>query len=461
MNTNPAVTLSVQSLYKSYQLYDKPEDRFKDLLLNGFGKKYGRDFTALNNINFEIYQGETFGIIGLNGSGKSTLLQLIAGIIKPTSGQIQVEGKIAALLELGSGFNPELSGRENVYINGAILGMTREYMAQRYDEIVDFAGIGDYIEQPVKFYSSGMFVRLAFAVATAVEADILLIDEALAVGDVFFRQKCYARLEQLRQKGTAIILVSHSMGEVQEFCLRTLLLHKGQQVFLGDTVNAVSQFYQINQETNMPATTVYQKQTSQLHQEKSQASAADFFWPEAQYFLPLPASAEVVGGVEAQFCALALCDSEGQGKQIFTQGETIFIYYEYAITGDIEIPVGGVVIRNEKNIIVHGKNTMQYFSAIEPVHEQDKKIRFCQSFQLDLAEGEYTFEVGLSTIQNKYFKNRHLIKHEELSGYAKELVRVINGAMISVRRNTTQGPAQLAFHGLCELAGSCQIQYVR
>jgi lipopolysaccharide transport system ATP-binding protein len=188
------IAVSVHNVNKRYLLYDRPQDRLKQSLFWRFGKSYGREFWALRDISFEIRRGEALGIIGRNGAGKSTLLQIIAGTLQPTSGVVHVSGRVAALLELGSGFNLEFTGRENVYLNGAILGFSRGEMEQRFDEIAAFADIGDFMDQPVKLYSSGMFVRLAFAVQACVEPDVLIVDEALAVGDVVFHQKCYARL---------------------------------------------------------------------------------------------------------------------------------------------------------------------------------------------------------------------------------------------------------------------------
>jgi lipopolysaccharide transport system ATP-binding protein len=226
------IVIDVRNLSKRYEIYNTPRDRLKQLVLPhlhqaanragmalGISKQhsppsYFREFWALQDVSFQVKRGETFGIIGRNGSGKSTLLQILAGTLAPTSGEANVNGRIAALLELGSGFNPEFTGRENVFLNGRILGLSQKEIEARYDQIAAFADIGEFIDQPVKTYSSGMFVRLAFAVQAHIDASIVIIDEALAVGDVFFRQKCYARLEQLRSSGAAILLVSHAMPEI-------------------------------------------------------------------------------------------------------------------------------------------------------------------------------------------------------------------------------------------------------
>jgi lipopolysaccharide transport system ATP-binding protein len=221
------IAVQANGLSKSYQIYDKPRDRLWQMLLRG-RKSFYREFWALKDVSLELRKGETVGIIGRNGSGKSTLLQLICGTLRATSGSIQSNGRIAALLELGSGFNPDFTGRENVYMNGAVLGLSRAEIASRFTEITDFAGIGEFIDQPTKTYSSGMLVRLAFSVAVCVEPDILIVDEALAVGDASFQFKCLNRLEALTQKGTTLLFVSHDMSMVKRFCSRALYLRDGQ-----------------------------------------------------------------------------------------------------------------------------------------------------------------------------------------------------------------------------------------
>lgn len=235
------IAISVNNLSKCYQIYDTPRDRLKQFvaprlqrMTGQTPKQYFREFWALKDVSFEVQKGETVGIIGRNGSGKSTLLQMICGTLNPSGGSIQANGRIAALLELGSGFNPEFSGRENVYMNGAVLGLSREEIDQRFDAIATFADIGDFIEQPVKTYSSGMSVRLAFAVIAHVDAEILVIDEALAVGDAVFTQKCMRFLRKFKEEGT-LIFVSHDMGSVLNLCERAVWLHHGQLRQLGDS----------------------------------------------------------------------------------------------------------------------------------------------------------------------------------------------------------------------------------
>jgi lipopolysaccharide transport system ATP-binding protein len=226
------IAISLNNVSKCYKRYSHPVDRLKELLLPG--KSQVQEFWALQNINLEVKQGETLGIVGQNGSGKSTLLQIIAGTLTPTVGDVWVNGRISALLELGSGFNPEFTGRQNVFFNGRILGLSQQEIVERFDDIAAFADIGDFIEQPVKTYSSGMVLRLAFAVATSVEPDILIVDEALAVGDEAFQRKCFARIKGIKERGGTILFVSHSSASVIELCDLAILMVHGELLLTGN-----------------------------------------------------------------------------------------------------------------------------------------------------------------------------------------------------------------------------------
>jgi len=234
MAAEPAI--SVSNLSKAYPLFDRPWDRLRHLLT---GRQPAREFQALSGVSFEVAKGESVGIIGRNGSGKSTLLQIIAGTLAPGGGEVSVSGRVVALLELGSGFNPEFTGRENVYLNGAIWGCSRAQMDEVFDEIAAFADIGDFIDEPVKEYSSGMMMRLAFAVQVSLKPEILIVDEALAVGDYFFQQKCFSRLRRMRDEGLTLLFVSHDLGVVRDICTKALLLADGNQVFFGDSKEAI------------------------------------------------------------------------------------------------------------------------------------------------------------------------------------------------------------------------------
>jgi ABC-type polysaccharide/polyol phosphate transport system ATPase subunit len=243
--------IRVQGLGKSYQIYEHPADRLKQFVvprlqrLAGLRrrKRYFRDFAALQDVSFEVAKGQTLGIIGRNGSGKSTLLQIICGTLAPTAGTVEVNGKVAALLELGAGFNPEFTGRENVQMNAALLGLSEGQIEERFQRIVDFADIGSFVEQPVKTYSSGMFVRLAFAVAVHTEPAILVVDEALSVGDIAFQNKCLQKIKELKDRGTSILFVSHDLSTVQIICDRAVWLQDGRLVKQGDAISVCQDYY--------------------------------------------------------------------------------------------------------------------------------------------------------------------------------------------------------------------------
>lgn len=239
MFSSPAI--HAQKLGKTFQLYDRPIDRLKQMLARN-KRRYYREFAALNDVSFELGKGEVLGLVGRNGAGKSTLLQLICGTLTPSAGQVAVHGRIAALLELGAGFNPNFTGRENIYLNASILGLSKAEIDERYDAIIDFSGIGDFIHQPVKTYSSGMYVRLAFSIATSVDPDILIIDEALSVGDGAFARKSFDRIMTLRDKGATILFCSHSMYQIEALCTRAIWLEKGAVQQMGSPASVVARY---------------------------------------------------------------------------------------------------------------------------------------------------------------------------------------------------------------------------
>lgn len=238
------IAIDIQNLSKVYKLYEKPIDRLKETL-SLTKKSYHKDFYALNNINLQIKKGETVGIIGKNGAGKSTLLKIITGVLSPSSGSVKIYGRISSLLELGAGFNPEYSGIENIYLNGTIMGMSKEEVDERIQDILAFADIGDYIYQPVKTYSSGMYVRLAFSVAINVNPDILIVDEALAVGDARFQLKCFKKLEEIKKQGTTILYVSHDIEQVKSFCSRGILINDGLILYQGSPKEAALKYFDL------------------------------------------------------------------------------------------------------------------------------------------------------------------------------------------------------------------------
>ncbi len=455
------VLISVKDVGKRYYLYERPQDRLKDHLFWRFGKSFGREFWALNDISFNVSRGETVGIIGRNGSGKSTLLQIIAGVLKPTKGDVRINGRVAALLELGSGFNPDFTGRENVFLNGAILGIPHEEMEKRFDDIVAFADIGEFVEQPVKLYSSGMFVRLAFAVTTSIDAEVILIDEALAVGDVFFQQKCYKRLEELRKRGVAIVLVSHSMIDVEQFCQRTLLLDGGSVVFEGNSPEAVKRYYLIQQvgrakELDCPSNVELGIEQNGNSDIQHLYFTNDDFWPSPEAFFDITQTSVVSNGW-ARCTGVALCNNKGEPCQAFQQGEWASFFYEFEMLHDIEVPNAGLVIYNDRNIIVHGKSTIEYGSEVPSFVTKGSKLRYRQNICLEVTIGEYTFEVGISNFRKSDFEERSLLLHHELNEKEVRLCHLPTAGKFTVIFRKSGIPVQLLHHGLCNLPGNSQV----
>jgi ABC-type polysaccharide/polyol phosphate transport system ATPase subunit len=330
-----AVRIGIQNVSKMYRLYDKPVERLKEALWRG-RRTYHKEFWALRDIAFEIGQGETVGIIGRNGSGKSTLLQLIAGIVSPSHGQVEVNGRVSALLELGSGFDPEFTGRENVFMNGAILGLSEKEIADRFEDIRNFAQIGEFIDQPVKFYSSGMFVRLAFATAVNVDPDILLVDEALAVGDAVFQHRCMAKIREIQGKGKTVLFVSHDTGAVQKLCTRAILLEKGKMAYMGKPDAAVQEYYKIiwnAQEGTEPA-------ASGTVTERGNEPDASVIFDEIKHY------DKRFGSRKGEVIGVALTDETGRKRESFMGGETVIFSLAVKCHEEVDMPMSGFIIKD-------------------------------------------------------------------------------------------------------------------
>ncbi|MCK4785750.1 MAG: ATP-binding cassette domain-containing protein, partial [Desulfobacteraceae bacterium] len=379
MKNNLKNAITVRSLSKVYCLYNRPQDRLKQMFLRKRKKLY-RDFWALQDISFDVSKGEALGIIGRNGAGKSTLLQILAGTLGPTTGEVSIYGRVACLLELGSGFNLEFTGRENVYMNGSILGFSRSEMDELFEEIASFADIGEFMDQPVKLYSSGMYVRLAFAVQACVEPDVLIVDEALSVGDIFFQQKCHARIEKLLNKKTAVVFVSHNMGPVQKYCRNTILLENGRIEFSGISSESIKRYYSLQR--NPDSCFVHsapdgagktKKYPSKLLKENGESGIS--FWPDYENFIDFSAAVSI-GENWAMCTAIALCDEEGQASLVFQQGQRAWFYYEFEALQNLLVPFGVVTITNSKNIVVHGKATYQHLTRSFSHVPKGTRIRF-------------------------------------------------------------------------------------
>ncbi len=447
-------------LGKMYRIHAQPAERLKQMLLARFGRRYGHEFWALRDVALRVRRGESLGILGRNGSGKSTLLQLLAGTLAPTSGSVRVRGRVAALLELGSGFNPEFTGRENVFMNGAILGLSADELARRFDEIAAFADVGEFIDQPAKLYSSGMLMRLAFAVATAVDPDLLLVDEALAVGDVFFRQKCYLRLEALRARGVAVILVSHAAHEVEQYCQRAVLLDHGRVAFAGPAVEAVKRYYLQEQQARLAgaATLPGPTRDASARVSASHQSDAAIPWPDADALHDASGWPQVSNG-QARCTRVGLVDGEERALAVLQQGARVAFCCEFEALDELEVPVGGIMIHNERGVAVHGKHTLQYDCPVPLSVPRGTRLRFRHEIELQLSPQDYTFEVTLSSLRRADFERRASFPHVDL--YARiEQVCVLTraGAFTVALRPVGTRPIQILHHGAANLPGTCQVQ---
>lgn len=403
------IAIKVENLSKCYQIYDQPRDRLKQFMLPRLRrlaglppKQYYREFWALKDVSFEVKKGETVGIIGRNGSGKSTLLQMICGTLSPTTGNITTHGRIAALLELGSGFNPEFTGRENVYMNASLLGLTNNEIDARFDEIAAFADIGEFIEQPVKTYSSGMMVRLAFAVQAQVEPDILIVDEALAVGDAKFQARCFERLKQLKEGGTSILLVTHSTEQIVTHCSRAVLLDHGNVIETGDPNRVVNCYLDLlfgkarkqpdPQEGGDTSTLLSQPPSGHLNFDADVFSTRPGYNPLEYRW----------GDGAAKITDFFLFSQNDAYPTAINTGQTIVLEVAAKFIETLRRPIFGITIKTKEGIAVFGTNS-------EILDIEDFKSKGCAgevvvikiNFVCRLAPGDYFISLGIATSQGE------------------------------------------------------------
>jgi lipopolysaccharide transport system ATP-binding protein len=374
---------------------------------------------------------------------------------------------VAALLELGSGFNPEFTGRDNIIHYGTVLGLGQSELQARLDGIIEFADIGPHIDQPIKTYSTGMLVRLAFAVASSIDAEIFIIDEALAVGDVFFRQKCYKRLEELRAKDVTILFVSHDLVGIQQLCGRALLLDAGAVHYCGAAPAAVNQLLMLEQSEiagvfKAPILSTAVEAIDGLAAGSTEANQSPTMsWPPPEKLMQVSAYDQVSNG-EAVGTYVGICDQRGDPKLVFEQGETASFFYEFEVRQPVEVPIGGMIIRNDKNIIVHGKNSFQFDTEMPRMLEPGDKVRFRQDIKLELAPGEYTFEPGFARITLDDYALRRTVSHEDLTSAT---VRVCNFAppirFAIAMRPVGVAASQLLHHGVANLASVLGVSIVK
>jgi homopolymeric O-antigen transport system ATP-binding protein len=437
------IAVSIRELTKKYRLFSSPAERLKESL-HPFRKRYHKEFWALNGINFDIPKGQFVGILGRNGSGKSTLLQIIASVLKPTSGTVTVNGRVSALLELGAGFNPEFTGRQNVLLNGAIMGVSHDEMLQRMPAIMAFADIGEFFDQPMKIYSSGMFVRVAFAATVHVDPDVLIIDEALAVGDAKFQHKCFQRLVDLQAEKKTVIFVTHNSSLVTSYCDQAVLLDGGQLITSGDPVHVVDRYYDLlfANTTRLRSTRAEKSDPVRLSSNGNDnglgdvfdsSTAADLCYTRRSYN-----KNEVRFGSGAARVVDYAIESEGQRDVANVRfGAEISLYLKVLFCCSVQMPIVGFAVKTVEGVEIFGTNTFQMGEKLKPIAEgQICVFRF--SFSVRVNPSDYFFDVGVAEVDGTR-----------------------GGAVLDVRRSIAHCvvslDAERSFDGLLDLAPSFEI----
>ena len=379
--------IQVKHLDKMYKLYNKPSDRLRETL--GF-KVPVREHYALRDVNFQVERGETVGIIGTNGSGKSTILKIITGVLNPTAGEVKVDGRISALLELGAGFNMEYTGIENVYLNGTMMGFSKEEVDARLQDILDFADIGDFVYQPVKSYSSGMFVRLAFAVAINIDPEILIVDEALSVGDVFFQAKCYRKFEEFKKMGKTILFVSHDLSSVSRYCDRVILLNKGVKLEEGSPKQMVDMYKQL----------LVGQDPAKAEEKKEEQKES---W--SQQFQVNPNMLEY-GTKLAEIVDFAVLDDKDRCTNTIEKGSSFRIRMKVVFHQDIQEPIMAYTFKDIKGTEITGTNTLFEKKSVEHSQAGDScTVTFEQ--EMFLQGGEYLLSYGCTGYKDGEFTVFH------------------------------------------------------
>ena len=390
------LAIHVEGLNKVYRLYDHNRDRLVDSLGLARKKRY-REHFALNGVDLDVYQGECVGIIGTNGSGKSTILKIITGVLNPTSGTVQVNGRISALLELGAGFNYEYNGIENVYLNGTMIGFSEKEIDEKLQDILDFADIGDYVYQPVKTYSSGMFVRLAFAVAINIDPEILIVDEALSVGDVFFQAKCYHKFEEFKKQGKTILFVSHDLSAISKYCDRAVLLNQGVKLGEGSPRDMIDIYKQVLVgQYELPSGDKKANLAADEDIRKAAAEKVDGKNPQALEY----------GTKEAEIVEYYMTDGAGLRTSAILKGDPFTLHMKVRVHKDLQAPIFALSIKNIKGVEITGTNTMVEKSFLESVKAGEVlEITFTQKVRLQ--GGEYLLSLGVTGYEGDSFTVYH------------------------------------------------------
>ena len=385
---NNTTAIKVSNLTKVYHLYDKPQDRLKEAL-NPFKKSYHHDFYAMDNVSFEIKKGETVGILGKNGAGKSTLLKMITGVLTPTEGSVETHGTIASLLELGAGFNPEMTGMENIFLNGTLMGFTREEMEAKVDDILDFADIGEFIYQPVKMYSSGMFARLAFSVSINADPDILIIDEALSVGDMAFQMKCYKKFQDFQEAGKTILFVTHGLDTVIRYCTTGIVIDHGKLVFEDSAKQSVDAFKKV-------LSGDFYKEDSSSKVTENIVETIELTKPLKEYF-DQHRELDSYGNYKAKIIDYGILDKHSNPATIIDYNSSFQIVMKVKFAHTLDDTIFAFTLKDAKGLEITGTNTMMKDIQTETcIQNQTMIVTFTQKANLQL--GKYALSLGCVTL---------------------------------------------------------------
>lgn len=416
--------IEIRDVRKTYQLYEKPVYRLKEAL-SPTKKSYHTDHFALDRINLDVYRGECVGIIGTNGSGKSTLLKIVTGVLNPTEGEVTVHGKISALLELGTGFNPDYSGMENIFLSGTMSGFTREEMEKKVDDIVEFAEIGEFIDQPVKTYSSGMFARLAFAVAINVDPEILIVDEALSVGDIFFQSKCFRKFNEFKEAGKTILFVSHDIGSIIKYCDRALLIHQGKQISVGKASEVVDIYRKIlvnqyeeevEQEVEQEVEKEEAEESLEIELSENQAVEKDDIgrmetagnlregeeagtWKSKMLENPNYLD---YGNGQARIVDFGIFDETGKLNTAIYKGKEFTLKMKIHFNEDISNPIFAFTIKDLKGTEITGTNTMLEDKMLE-LRKKNEEVVVSFKQKMDIQGGQYLISLGCTGYEAENF----------------------------------------------------------
>jgi lipopolysaccharide transport system ATP-binding protein len=462
---NKNTVLQVSGLKKRFKIFSSSWGILREWM--SFGRcSHHKEYWALKDVSFKISKGEFVGIIGPNGAGKSTLLRIITDVLRPTQGTYKAHGRVLSILELSGGTDRDLTGRENVIRSGQLLGFPDGYVQERMERIKEFSELGDFFDQPLRMYSTGMKTRLSFSMFAFMDTDILILDEVLAVGDIFFKQKCFARLSELIEQKTSILLVTHSMGVIQRYCDRVIVLNEGEKIFDGKPDEAIRMYMQLRGEKRARAVTklgMEEEEDVQMSVPPAKRAKRSMVvrpqdWPPRKVFryVDFP---ELRGKGRVEFQRLAVLNDQGKPAVSFKQGDRMHIYCEFRLKQDIEAPVMNVEIRDTLNLLLHAKNAIQNRAELPPAVSRGDTVHYYQNITLNIAPGNYVIHLNSTVLQAKSQSRLEKRAHRGLQGTVAHLWQLERAFAISVLPRHGE-ELEVLHGGLCDLPGESLIRVV-